>query len=119
MTFTGISRKFSLKNEDQYNTIGAFWDEMSAVYGLENLHGLGYKWENGYIYYAIGFKVGEIEGYNLKIELPDGNWHTVSRKTDDLKQIYDDIYLEGALTYEIETFFENGSCLIYYYREIQ
>ena len=39
MIFIGISREFSLKDEDQYNTIGAFWDEMSLIYGLENLQG--------------------------------------------------------------------------------
>ena len=49
MTFTGITKDFSLLDEDQYNTIGAFWDELSAIYGLENLHGLGYKWKNGEI----------------------------------------------------------------------
>ena len=47
MIFIGISRDFSLKNEDQYNTIGAFWDEMSELYGLESLQGLGYKWDAG------------------------------------------------------------------------
>ena len=26
MIFKGITKSFSLKNEDQYNTIGAFWD---------------------------------------------------------------------------------------------
>ncbi len=118
MTFIGISRKFALENEDQYNTIGAFWDEMSDIYRLENLRGLGYKWENGYIYYAIGLKIGEIDGYNLKIELPDENWQTVFGKTDNLKEIYDKIYRDGALTYEIEEFFENGECRIKYYREI-
>ena len=40
MTFIGISRTFSLIGEDQYNTIGAFWDEMSDIYGLESLEGL-------------------------------------------------------------------------------
>ena len=45
MLFKGISKEFSLLKEDQYNTIGAFWDEMEALYGLENLQGLGYKWE--------------------------------------------------------------------------
>ena len=67
MIFVGLSKEFSLENEDQYNTIGNFWDEMSLIYGLENLLGLGYKWENGIIYYAIGLKNGFIKDYNLTI----------------------------------------------------
>ena len=39
MIFKGISKEFSLLNEDQYNTIGEFWDEMALLYGLENLQG--------------------------------------------------------------------------------
>ena len=37
MKFIGITRDFSLINENQYATIGAFWDELSELYGLENL----------------------------------------------------------------------------------
>ena len=44
MVFTGIGRTFSTENEQQYETIGAFWDSLSAKYGLENLQGLGYGW---------------------------------------------------------------------------
>ena len=53
MLFTGISKEFSLKNENKYNTIGDFQDKISELYGLENLQGIGYKWDNK-IYYAIG-----------------------------------------------------------------
>ena len=116
MIFKGITKGFLLKNEDQYNTIGAFWDEMSAIYGLENLRGLGYEWSSCEIKYAIGTIEGEIDGYNLEIELPDDGWVTVNGKTDSLKEIYDRIYLDGALKYEIETFKEDGSCTIKYYR---
>ena len=45
MIFNGISRVFKLTSEEQYETIGRFWDEMSLIYGLENLRGLGYKFE--------------------------------------------------------------------------
>ena len=44
MIFKGVSKVFSLLNDDQYNSIGRFWDEMALLYGLENLQGLGYKW---------------------------------------------------------------------------
>ncbi len=116
MIFTGISKTFSLIGEDQYNTIGAFWDEMADLYGLENLYGLGYGWKENTIEYAIGLKVGIIPGANLNISLPDSGWITINGKTDNLKDMYDDIYKDGALTYEIETFLENGDCSIRYYR---
>ena len=43
MEFKGIGRTFSTVGEKQYETIGAFWDEMSGIYGRENLRGLGYN----------------------------------------------------------------------------
>ena len=116
MTFCGISRTFSLIGEDQYNTIGAFWDEMAALYGLENLEGLGYGWNGATMEYAIGLKNGKIAGANVSITLPDLGWISREGKTDKLKELYDDIYNDGALTYEIESFTEDGNCLIKYYR---
>ena len=112
MKFIGVSKEFSLIGEDQYNTIGAFWDEMAELYGLENLHGLGYNWNGSTMSYAIGLKNGIIENYNVCIDLPDTNWIVVNGKTDDLKIIYDEIYKSGPLQYEIETFDLNGNCKI-------
>ena len=116
MVFKGITKTFSLINEDQYNTIGAFWDEMSLIYGLENLQGLGYNWKGNTMEYAIGLKNGEIKDYDLTITLPDDNWIIAKGKTDFLKELYDEIYKDGSLKYEIETFNEDGSCIIKYYR---
>ena len=116
MIFKGISKEFLLLNNEQYNTIGDFWDKMALLYGLENLQGLGYKWADGKIYYAIGLKTGEIKDYNLCIKLPDENWTVVDGKTDNLKEIYDEIYKKGPLKFEIETFTEKGECQIKYYR---
>ena len=116
MKFVGLSKEFSLHNEEQYNTIGDFWDELSILYGLENLIGLGYKWENGIIYYAIGLKEGIIDNANISVELPDEGWVIVQGKTGDLKKIYDEIYLDGPLKYELETFTLDGVCKIKYYR---
>lgn len=116
MLFKGISKTFSLKNEDQYNTIGKFWDELSKLYGLENLVGLGYRWSGGSIYYAIGLISGEIDGKNFEMELPDDGWITVEGYTDELKQIYDEIYKSGALKMELEYFSEDGRCRIKYQR---
>lgn len=116
MIFCGISRDFSLENEGQYDTIGAFWDEMSALYGMENLCGLGHRWQNGTISYAIGLKTGNIEGANLRIILPDDNWVITEGETHNLKEIYDGIYKDGRLKYEVETFSKDGKCKIAYYR---
>lgn len=116
MIFKGISKEFSLLNDDQYNTIGAFWDEMSLLYGLSNLQGLGYKWTGDKIFYAIGLKNGDIDGYNLSIEIPDNGWVVVHGDTDNLQNIYNEIYKSGRLKYEIETFTEEGKCTIRYLR---
>ena len=56
MRFIGISRSFSTQNEDQYITIGEFWDELSKIYGKENLRGLGYHLTSDTIEYVIGLK---------------------------------------------------------------
>ena len=116
MIFAGISKDFDLTDERQYETIGRFWDQMAALYGLENLRGLGYAWHGNVLSYAIGLKNGEIEGCDLRISLPDDGWETVKGQTDDLKAIYDDIYKDGRLQYEIELFYEDGTCRISYYR---
>ena len=116
MKFYGIKKTFSLLNEDQYNTIGAFWDEISDIYGLENLQGLGLNWRNGYMDYVIGLKNGIIPNANFVVELPDNDWISYIGETDKLKEIYDLIYKDGPLLYEIESFNEDGSCKILYYR---
>ena len=116
MTFIGISKTFSLIGEDQYNTIGAFWDEMSEIYGLENLEGLGYGWKGATMEYAIGLKDGRIAGANLEIALPDSGWTVVHGKTDCLKELYDEIYRDGPLSLEIEEFFKNGDCTVKFVR---
>ena len=116
MMFNGVSRDFDLTDEQQYETIGQFWDEMADSYGLENLMGLGYAWQGNTISYAIGLKCGNIENGNLSILLPDDGWETVKGQTDRLPEIYNDIYKSGRLQYEIETFCEDGTCEIRYYR---
>ena len=119
MIFKGISKVFKLTNQEQFETIGQFWDEMTLLYGLENLIGLGYKWENDNIFYAIGLKNGTIKDYNITISLPNDGWVNVKGETKFLKEIYEEIYKNGKLQYEIETFYENGLCEISYYRELK
>ena len=114
--FYGMSRTFSTKNNAQYEAIGAFWDEMSETYGLENLRGVGYGWTEDTIEYAIGLKDDMLDDYDCEICFPEENWHTVKGRTEELGKLYDEIYREGRLDMEIETFTEDGECEISYYR---
>ena len=116
MDFKGISRVFSTVGEQQYDTIGLFWDELSSVYGMENLRGLGYNWTDTSIEYVIGLVNGEIEGWNMCVALPDDGWTRVKGKTEELSKIYDEIYRDGPLKYEIERFDDDGNCVIDFVR---
>ncbi|MBR5502046.1 MAG: hypothetical protein IKV55_03320 [Oscillospiraceae bacterium] len=116
MVFYGITKTFSLAGEQQYHTIGSFWDEMAALHGLENLQGLGYLWKDGEIYYAIGLKEGRIAGCNFCLQLPDDGWTAAAGETDRLQALYNEIYKDGPLRYEIETFYEDGRCEVRYRR---
>ncbi len=112
MLFKGIGRTFSTENDQQYETIGAFWDELAAKYGRVNLQGLGYGWTERSIEYAIGL----IDGADRTVTLPDMGWVTVRGRTADLGEIYEKIYQEGRLKYEIERFTDSGDCEIMYCR---
>ena len=116
MIFKGISRVFSTKNNEQYKTISAFWDELSLKYGMENLQGLGYNWTKDSIEYVIGLKKGTIENANCSVDLPETGWIVVHGNTNDLPLIYEKIYKDGLLKYEIEMFSNNDKCEIWYYR---
>lgn len=115
MNFVGIRRVFSTKNNEQYNTIGAFWDEMSKKYGRDRLMGLGCNWTESSIEYVMALKTGIIAGASYEIELPD-NWTIAEGRTENLAAIYDEIYKDGALLYEIEEFDDEGNCKIRYCR---
>ena len=116
MLFRGIGRTFSTENDRQYETIGAFWDELAAKYGRSNLQGLGYGWTDWSIEYVIGLVRGEIDGVSRAVELPDTGWVMVRGRTADLGKIYEKIYQEGRLEYEIERFTDSGDCEIMYCR---
>ena len=116
MIFSGVGRVFSTENDGQYDAIGAFWDEMEAKYGLERLRGLGWNWTDKTIEYAIGLKEGVIDGADRRVELPDDGWQCARGKTAQLSRIYEEIYRDGALRFEIETFTSDGNCEIFYQR---
>ena len=115
MKFVGIRKVFSTQNDEQYNTIGEFWDELSEVYGRENLMGLGCNWTSNSIEYVIALKSGIIAKANYEISLPD-EWVEAAGKTEELSVIYDEIYQDGPLKYEIEEFDDEGNCRIRYCR---
>lgn len=115
MKFIGKRRIFSTENEQQYQTIGSFWDEEAVKYGITNLMGLGCNWGENSIEYVMALKDGIIDGANYEIKIPD-EWVEVHGRTDDLGMIYDRIYQDGPLLYEIEEFDENGNCRIRYCR---
>ena len=56
------------------------------------------------------------EQYTTTVDLPDEGWTTVKGSTDDLSKIYEEIYQEGPLKFEIEMFNDNGTCEIWYIR---
>lgn len=115
MEFVGIKKVFSTQNSEQYITIGAFWDEMSDLYGREKLMGLGCNWTQNSIEYVIALKDGIIADANYEIALPD-EWIVTHGKTENLSRIYQEIYEDGPLLYEIKEFDDNGNCTIRYCR---
>lgn len=115
MRFVGIRRVFSTKNEEQYVSIGSFWDEMSKLYGRDKLMGLGCNWGEDSIEYVIALKEGIIAGADFEIDLPE-QWNTVCGKTVQLNLLYEQIYKDGPLLYEIEEFNDDGDCRIRYCR---
>ena len=127
MIFKGYEKHFSTVNDGQYELIGRFWDRMSAVYGRENLIGLGFGWTENEITYAIGLKNGqepdrgcpEENAVYKEIPLPEDGWSTVDGRTDALSALYGGIYEDGPLTFETEEFFNDGRCRVRYRRDAE
>lgn len=123
MEFTGYSQVFSTQDGQQYESIGAFWDGMSARFGLEKLRGLGFHWTENTIEYAIGFKDGAIppglaipHAVYKTVLLPEDGWAAYTGETEKLAELYEEIYKAGPLTYEIETFRQDDTCAVWIYR---
>lgn len=116
MLFEGIGRTFSTENDFQFETIGAFWDQMAEKYGRANLQGLGYGWTDRSMEYVIGLINGKIDEANRAVEVPATGWKMVRGRTADLGKIYEAIYQEGRLKFEIERFTDSGDCEIMYFR---
>jgi predicted transcriptional regulator YdeE len=124
MKFHGVRIRFDCIDNKQFEAIGAFWNFMSGLFPREQLRGLGLNWMNDSFDYVIGDFEGRFD-YSLPIirqtypaaqtvvvPLPDDGWITYAGKTDNIAQIYEDIYRDGVLNYEIEAFDREGNCKI-------
>lgn len=126
MIFKGYVMTFSTVGEKQYETIGKIWDLMSNLYGISNIRGLGYGWTDSSITYCFGFKeelsddvyLERLETVNElsqkpfrfnKIEIPDSDWKEFNGTVNTIPEVYDEVYKDGNLDFEIETFDEEGN----------
>ncbi|WP_070000980.1 hypothetical protein [Cellulosilyticum sp. I15G10I2] len=124
MRFNGILIRFDCTNNQQFDAIGEFWNFMTQLYSKAELKGLGFNWANNSFDYVIGEFEGKYDysfdiisqtypgSKNVVVELPDHGWRTYTGKLEDIANIYEAIYREGALDYEIEEFDLKGNCKI-------
>ncbi len=124
MLFKGISKRFCTAGGQQYQAIGDFWDYFAKEFGRENLDGLGLNWQEDSLEYIIGscdktmfFDFKKIkekypEASYKEIVLPEEGWKVYKGRTDSLGKIYEEIYKDGPLQYEIESFTEDGNCCV-------
>jgi len=123
MVFNGVKIRFDCTNNQQYKSIGDFWKFMTERYPNNTLKGVGCNWNNDSFDYIIGdfvalsldiAKVKERfpDADYIEKALPDTGWKSYTGKTQELSKLYDEIYKDGALDYEIEEFFPNGDCKI-------
>jgi predicted transcriptional regulator YdeE len=124
MIFKGIEIRFNCKNNEQYENIGLFWDYMRKAYPGIQLRGLGYSWADDSLGYVIGdyehsiqFDIEEIKkqypsALYVEINLPDNGWQIFSCHINGLGQLYEQIYKDGVLDYEIEEIHSDGNCKI-------
>lgn len=128
MRFHGVLIRFDCTDNKQYDAIGRYWDFMAKLFPKDKLKGLGFNWSSNSFDYVIGDNEGEFD-YSLPIvyqtypaskkvviELPDDGWITYIGKLENIKNIYDAIYRDGTLDYEIEEFDTFGNCKISIFR---
>ena len=121
MKFTGVLRRFDCSNNKQFNDIGEFLDLMSKIIDKNEIKGLGFNWQNNHLDYIIG-DLKEEFNYSIDIilktyptskivtvDLPDNGWKIYQGKLKDIKNIYEKIYRDGPLDYEIEEIDTKGN----------
>lgn len=125
LTFIGIGKKFSIIGEDQYNTIGRFWDLMSDFTNKDDLIGFGCNWTKTDMEYYIGF-IHDIDYRNIlnnlnfkmknlkikKFKLDTKDWILYKGKTKNINKMYDFIWTDKVVTSELEFFTNNGNCYL-------
>lgn len=122
MVFKGYSLRFSTLGGRQYEDIGRYWDFFAGLCGRENLLGLGLNWEENSLEYVMGVREGcplpepaQVAGAYpdarlREVLLPEEGWLEYTGRTEALGALYEAIYRDGPLEYEIEAFGEDGSC---------
>lgn len=122
--FQGVLVRFDCTDGKQYKAIGEFWDFMSGLFPKEQLKGLGLNWMNDSFDYVIGDFEGRFDyslpmicqayptSENVVVSLPDDGWITYTGKLENIARIYETIYRDGVLDYEIEAFDTEGNCRI-------
>ena len=124
MIFKGIKIRFDCTNNQQYKTIGEFWKYMIGMYPNDTLKGVGCNWYDDCLDYIIGdfaithnYDMRIITDYYpnaeyVEINLPDEGWQIYHCELDELSNLYEEIYKDGALEYEIEEIKSDGNCVI-------
>lgn len=124
MVFKGIEIRFSCRNSEQYQSIGQFWNFMREQNYGNAIKGLGYNWKDDSLCYVIGdYKQSiqfDINSIHLKyptaayveIDLPDNGWQVYFCQLSNLGLLYEQIYKDGVLDYEIEEIDSDGNCQI-------
>lgn len=110
MIFYGIKRV--VKFDDNYGQIGAiddFWEKLAANFPTEHFVSLGQNWGVNTFDYYIG-KVNENWNEGTEsVELPDTGWKVFECVRNDvaIQKMYEQIWAQGTLDYEIEERFED------------
>ena len=124
MIFNGIKIRFDCKNNQQYKTIGNFWEYMRSSYPNYILKGVGCNWHDDCMDYIIG-DFSPSNHYDMdvitkkyptaeyiEINLPDEGWRVYHCRLSELSKLYEEIYTDGVLKYEIEEMKLDGNCVI-------
>ena len=106
--FYGTERRFKVdENYSQMKHIGKFIGQMRKKYPDVPFKALGYELDGDTMAYSLGMLNvrPDINEKITEVKLPDGGWEDFSCPFNDkgIQGLYDRIWADGALDYEIET----------------
>lgn len=105
MKFYGVRKVVGCdSNYSQFLAIDDFWDQMIAKYPGMAFLCLGFNWGQDSFEYCIG-KLDDNWAEDLEsIEIPDDGWREFEcpRNDDEITEMYQQIWNDGKLDYEIE-----------------